>query len=227
MNKTGLASQACIPPQRLDVRHQGGFSLVELLVVIAVCVVLMGILVPTVSSVRKYSQASACASNLGQVGQAIHLYALDHNQVLPGPLWQNQYACYSRAGDGHLPSYLYRYLDGPEPDGEYRFIEVFLCPAWKGEVNNPYQTTPRQTVLKVNQSNTLPDGSRGSPFGYPNSDQTVWRISQFDEPGDYPILCDTDLSSPARLVHDDFRNTLFLDGHVEAIGEDSTRRVYR
>ena len=64
----------------------GGFSLVELLVVIAVISVLMAILMPALSGARLQVRRAACASNLRQVGVAIHLYAQDYDDLIPfGP----------------------------------------------------------------------------------------------------------------------------------------------
>lgn len=63
-----------------------GFTLIELLVVIAVLALLVGILMPALSAARHYARRAACASNLRQVGTAIHLYANDHEDTIPfGP----------------------------------------------------------------------------------------------------------------------------------------------
>jgi len=63
-----------------------GFSLIELLVVIAVMSLLMAILSPALSEARHHARRAACASNLRQVGVAIHLYAQDSEDAIPfGP----------------------------------------------------------------------------------------------------------------------------------------------
>jgi prepilin-type processing-associated H-X9-DG protein len=67
-------------------RCRGAFSLVELLVVIGIVVVLMGILVPALTSVRASARKIACRSNLNQIGVAIHLYSVEYNDSIPvGP----------------------------------------------------------------------------------------------------------------------------------------------
>ena len=63
-----------------------GFSLIELLVVMAVLSLLMAILMPVLSQARQQARRAACAANLHQVGIAIHLYAESFNDTIPfGP----------------------------------------------------------------------------------------------------------------------------------------------
>lgn len=48
-------------------RHRSAFSLVELLVVIAVAALLIGILVPSIGAARESARTAACSSNLDQL----------------------------------------------------------------------------------------------------------------------------------------------------------------
>ena len=52
----------------------GGFTLVELLIVIAVIAVLMGILIPISHTAREQARAMACGSNLKQLSLALTMY---------------------------------------------------------------------------------------------------------------------------------------------------------
>lgn len=58
------------------VRRQG-FSLVELLVVVAILAVLVGLLLPAVQSARESARRAACTSNMRQIGLAVQ-HAYDH-----------------------------------------------------------------------------------------------------------------------------------------------------
>jgi prepilin-type N-terminal cleavage/methylation domain-containing protein len=63
-----------------------GFSLIELLVVISIMSVLLAILWPALNQARHQARRAVCASNLRQIGSAIHVYAHDFDDSIPfGP----------------------------------------------------------------------------------------------------------------------------------------------
>ena len=62
-----------------------GFTLIELLVVIAIIALLMSILMPALSRVKKQAQGVKCQGNLKQWSLIFAMYASDNNQRLATP----------------------------------------------------------------------------------------------------------------------------------------------
>lgn len=71
-------------------RPQRGFTLVELLVSIAIIAVLIGLLLPAVQSARESARRSACSNNMRQVGLAMHNYESAMKRLPPGSLLETQ-----------------------------------------------------------------------------------------------------------------------------------------
>src|SRR5258708_5198994 len=77
--KCCLQRNARKAPKGLELK---GFTLLELLVVIAVIAILAAMLLPALSRAKAQGQSARCKSNLRQYGIALHMY-VDDNRVYP------------------------------------------------------------------------------------------------------------------------------------------------
>jgi prepilin-type N-terminal cleavage/methylation domain-containing protein len=68
-------------------RRPNGFSLVELLVVVAIVATLFGLLLPAVQSARESARRSACQNKLRQLGIALANYESAYRRYPPSCVW--------------------------------------------------------------------------------------------------------------------------------------------
>lgn len=74
-----------------------GFTLIELMIVIAIIAILAAILIPNFIRAREEAQLSACESNLKNISTSIEMYSTDWNGFYPGATTQG-------TGGGVLPT---------------------------------------------------------------------------------------------------------------------------
>jgi len=70
---------------RTDLKPAKGFSLLELLFVIAVIAVLAALLLPAIGRARATAQRTACMNNLRQINLGVRMYADDSSDAFPPP----------------------------------------------------------------------------------------------------------------------------------------------
>ena len=72
----------------------GAFTLVELLVVIAVIAILAALLLPALASAREKARRTACLNNLNQQAKGLESYCGDYGQYFPAsPVWGSPADC--------------------------------------------------------------------------------------------------------------------------------------
>ncbi len=65
-------------------KRRTGFTLIEVLVVVAIIALLVAILLPSLSRARMQARSVQCQSNLKQQGYAALMYANENRRILPG-----------------------------------------------------------------------------------------------------------------------------------------------
>ena len=63
--------------------QRGGFSLIDVLVTIAVIALLIGILLPSISMVRESARKVICSSDMRQLGVGVSMFSEDNDGLLP------------------------------------------------------------------------------------------------------------------------------------------------
>lgn len=123
-------------------RGSPGFTLIEVLVVIALIAILAALLFPTFSQARASARRSACAANLRQLGQAALMYAGDWDGAASLPDYAAAKVAENLFGDrvpprAHAESYYWQTLWLPYTKN----TGVFLCPAGYPD----FERAPRYT----------------------------------------------------------------------------------
>ncbi len=86
-NRPSRTSGIAQPERGLGSPRAGGFSLIDVLVTMAVMMVLMSLLSPALLSAQESARRVRCASNMRQIGMAIQMYTADHNGRVPPALY--------------------------------------------------------------------------------------------------------------------------------------------
>jgi prepilin-type N-terminal cleavage/methylation domain-containing protein/prepilin-type processing-associated H-X9-DG protein len=187
-------------------RARGGFTLVEMLVVIGIVVVLAAILVPVVNSARQRARVVQCTTNLQQIGVAIAAYVNDYQRL---PLVYYHQGVF---GVDAAAERMWSRPPSPPPDHDARMVlgdyvsdkSIFECPV--------VAAVPERSRWAVI---VLPDAAL---YSY-NGDMSGWRLSQILCGPARALTMSDPIDPPSELFlpqHGDKYNALFLDGHVKA-----------
>lgn len=216
---------------RRSLAGKRGFTIVELLVSVAILVVLAAVSVTALRKVTASANRATCVGILRQYGVAMNGYLGDHQNVMPYIQVNWQIPFYQQGGEGwHIFAKLYPYL-GLEGQSEPTALpDNLICPAWRKRFPNwnadgtGTGAPGGKSVYWMNQDQAI-NGRRiyGTQQGASNptnpltyaaisngTSQTTLSRIPFLADGHHP----TEGTDP---VHGKLRNCLFLDFHVESL----------
>jgi len=141
---------------RLTMRRRGGFTLLELLIVVAIIGVLVGILTPALSGARSEATKAKCLANLHALGQAMATHSIDDEKGYTTPvhplaeawLYDGEYEYGGKSGVGVMgpggafaeeTRILNRYIYGETKNVP---AKLFQCPTDQGIQPAPVEFEP-------------------------------------------------------------------------------------
>lgn len=104
-------------------QRRTGFTLIELLVVIAIIAILAAILFPVFAKARERANATACMSNMKQIGIAIYTYLQDNDECYP----LNRFPAPGFPVGGSLDGSPYTWKNAVAPF--LKSVDVLRCPS--------------------------------------------------------------------------------------------------
>ena len=168
------------------IKIKGGFTLVELLVVISIIALLLSILMPSLGRARAQAQSVVCLSQMKQIGSAMMMYALDAGDKFPPydlDMQQN------KTPYDNWCFVLAPYLGGIDKAAavgkQAGDTGVFLCPTHKGG-NNPKGNVERSYMTNISEREPWNvDWKKEGGYGIHR-----WKFSKVKRPADIAGLFD-------------------------------------
>jgi prepilin-type N-terminal cleavage/methylation domain-containing protein len=86
---------------KLNARINGGFTLVEIMIVVAIIGLLAAIAIPNMVKARNTAQANACIVNMKAIDNAIAQFAVENNKTDSDPVTEGDVKAYIK--DNEMP----------------------------------------------------------------------------------------------------------------------------
>ena len=191
------------------------FTLIELLIVIAIIAILAGMLLPALNKARESARTISCVSNATSIGKVVLFYVHDYKEYLPNPyhtgngVTGNAAAGIQSSADWYFMNKvndIYKIAKDNHTTDEITVTKsIYYCPSdetWKKSV---YKSS--YGVNSGDVTNKYP--ARITRLRKPNS------VLMVGENGGHLVVKSTKGASCLRVRHGNQSVCTFIDGHTE------------
>jgi prepilin-type N-terminal cleavage/methylation domain-containing protein len=201
-------------------KRKNNFTLIELLIVVAIIAILASMLLPALNKARNKAKNTKCQSNLKQIGTACMFYGDDNaGFYMPGTV----------LGGTMIQIELAKYLgiSGTLYDGSYNYIKpnvVFACPSSNSKyIHNNYAYNNRGLGYTYKKASRVEKPSIIMYFA------DAYGLNRYDYHC-YSWSTNTAYGyknwSNQKERHELFNNVLFTDAHVASVKITSDKAPY-
>ncbi len=211
-----------------EMKKTAGFTLVELLVVMAIVAILVALVAPFVARSMERARAAHCASNLRQLGSAMISMSTEYGGRLPPVRDMEGFGMHGRVWFARLGLYL-KGLDSSDPNQSIQPLDlpdIFFCPTYRRVWDDPNPTHWNQLGYGMNIR--LVEGAAPTTEDFVTlsriadhsrrvllADEWAWNWNVHANNISSYVSPDHELRRGGR--HDDASNVLFVDGSVQRV----------